>query len=1065
MPSTEIPPFTSYANSPLSDLLKKTLKDIADIKRKYQKGERSNEALKATTQVESTEILLKTLHEKIFPLFSEGKTPSIFWNLPTLISSVLSLRATKKSINAEETALIKKMGEKLTHYVEEAQKKEPPLTTSIIEMIEEDKQTLFKLAHSKTPTKGLDDILETFKTQLSALDLESFRGDTPRLTQHIMYHLNLELLTPRHPMTYELMVVMKRLLKNAPDDLSEIASFFDPKVATELLTLPVPASLLKKFTRTTRVQHLWNSEITTPSYSYRLERESLLSDEDHQTVYTETRDFSKEYLQKRNSLLNMWVMPTLHRYLALYGEKHSKTYPEAFDVIKTGINDIKSDAARAELVAQLAEHEFKAITDLYEERTKAYQLFISAAFPPIESELQTHIQTLQTFIDELKTKRKAYFSTTVSVLLNDPGKEAMLALFHKHKEQLLDVEYAKHPLPGEIQCATEGKQALPGPLVSIRNKLITTIDESIATLKAQCNDLCQKQQALGNEAGQKCLDEHFTNIFKAIGEQQLIDNLEIAANDLFLLKEQHKTLTTEMDNIQTEIRAFPTPLTADIKLKIETFKTLQKSCRLLHLQIKAAVHALDKNTAAQTENKAYEELLNKETEAIEEERTSNAARAIEISNERHALEAAHTALNDKLNAFITDIKLLENNFNEHSSELLPLVKRLEKTTHNIDTLTAQENHLKAHKERLSLLFTHIDKLNRLKNTLHQQKHTAESISQLKIDLFSLSKKVVDTLSALEDAEKNNDLLPTSLGAERASQGYYLTGIRAIQRLVDALKTTLERLSKEIAKPLQIAQQKHLISAAGNDLEHYLVKRSMRYNVKDFFSEQDRRARKAYIETLQRELRHYEQTGENAGVLQAIRDNTAKFPGIHLKSLLNKIKASLLEANEPYLANDHRDPEVLGILNHLTATKPTYADSLQLLYSKIELMRQYGLGLTKKSPKCGAEVSALAEQLKLDLHLFIINNHNTPGAVPPQEKYEAFKEQFTARLHSKNDIMHEHRNKWLQLLGNILLILFVIPQLIYSKITTGRYAFFFEKQNMKVFDAVEKQAETLTAPAC
>ena len=58
--------------------------------------------------------------------------------------------------------------------------------------------------------------------------------------------------------------------------------------------------------------------------------------------------------------------------------------------------------------------------------------------------------------------------------------------------------------------------------------------------------------------------------------------------------------------------------------------------------------------------------------------------------------------------------------------------------------------------------------------------------------------------------------------------------------------------------------------------------------------------------------------------------------------------------------------------------------------------------------------------------------------------------FKARLHSKDDVLSNHKSSWGVIVTNIVLSVATLCKLAYSKITTGRASFFF--------DQTEKQKE-------
>lgn len=94
--------------------------------------------------------------------------------------------------------------------------------------------------------------------------------------------------------------------------------------------------------------------------------------------------------------------------------------------------------------------------------------------------------------------------------------------------------------------------------------------------------------------------------------------------------------------------------------------------------------------------------------------------------------------------------------------------------------------------------------------------------------------------------------------------------------------------------------------------------------------------------------------------------------------------------------------------------------LSNLYNKIELMEQYGKQLKDEGAhEKGVAAIHLADVLKTKLDNFL---SNVSKSKPTQERIDAFKEDFTIKLHENDELMHSHRALWKPIIVNILIAL-------------------------------------------
>lgn len=239
------------------------------------------------------------------------------------------------------------------------------------------------------------------------------------------------------------------------------------------------------------------------------------------------------------------------------------------------------------------------------------------------------------------------------------------------------------------------------------------------------------------------------------------------------------------------------------------------------------------------------------------------------------------------------------------------------------------------------------------------------------------------------------------------------------------------------------------------LEDYLKNRNRRYAISDALSI-DGKLRVAFIGILLEKLDTYYLTGDKAPVIKAITTHISKFPGHNLQAILNKITIDLLDFDQQIPASFTDLPagaedlatlhtNAMGLLTNLTDDQPEYVQVMTNLYEQINHMRDYGTKLTEANASCAVDVSKLADQLQADVDHFVL----AQATLPTKASYTNFKIQFTARLHSQDDAMSTHREAWKPILGNILIGVVTLGvaigiQLAYSKLSTGRAAFFFDE---------------------
>ena len=1169
MPPKTISSYTTYAASPLSHLLAETLKNIAAIKLKYSAANPKTtpeHQKKAAVLVNHTETLLKILHKDILPKFNNGEAPSL-WSFIPSIPDLIKLRALKNKIYAQEKMLIAQISQQLYAIISRAEQAQGKnLTETINDHLEQGKETLFNSAPKKSHSE-LDVILQTMKIQISALNLEGYRTEaeaktnTTAIFNHIIQHLNLELYTPHHPMTYELMETMVELINNAPENIVDIFTFFNPEIVPDMTSNGLIAGPLKKEAGIHKIVHLQNIETGPHSYFFELTKGELPTNGTKGvTTYVETRDLKAEYTEERSRLLNDIAVPTTRRYLAKYGVQHMKDMPVAEPVIQKGFNRIKSDVARLNILQTLASAERQSIlTPVLALAATSEPFFkLNTTFSITDFEgLHLSYQNLRA---ALVRKRTSYESLTIDALLQTPDNTTIRATFVEHQNALLDVSYSQKPLPKVVICATEGLQAIGGPAIPIRDLLFSQIDTSLETLKEGLDFITHKIQALQTQSDKETADALYTATLKLINLEDIQQRLDEITKELVSLQERKgllqvklhateaqcaflrptQTITSEnvaqkqqelaelqgqLSERQQPIEQISTALITNAEAITLNLKRMRQNQHLLNLlpEISGILNADLKTTDKKPKIsfKAIDEIINPNTpstkahneflrlvEAIDPDRISSWTNycsrqeaTFERNPPRHEFDLMINALLEGIKTKTTiltvqiqsnheqDVDLkgqtkpLQEQLGRIADECRPISAKaslLEKELSLFNEITRLEEECRAVSSQLEGLAT--DEI----GLVNHQKIPTELlgiiyvINSLKMAIGNASKA---TTSLVDQLKETHGLITkrinnVSIAINKvADVTFYQANLEAITQLlnplglkIDALSALAKQQQALESETLKKEQRKVLVNTSVSQLHEYRKTRAAKYNVKDFFNSTDKRKRHAFIEKLQQQLRDYDESGNNDEVLNSIRDNITRFPGKGLKPLLHGITIALIETKDTLsaikggLAAQHQAAQ--NILATFDPKKTPYAKTMNKLYEKIEFMERYGNKLTKNKDNSGKDVTELAEKLKEDRDRFI-NDHETK--LPTKEKYNEFQEKFMARLHSKDNIMSKHSNKWGPIIGNIALLLLLIPKLIYSKVSTGQCSFFFEttKKN-ELINAIDKQARDLAptiAPAC
>ncbi|KTD42736.1 hypothetical protein [Legionella parisiensis] len=347
-------------------------------------------------------------------------------------------------------------------------------------------------------------------------------------------------------------------------------------------------------------------------------------------------------------------------------------------------------------------------------------------------------------------------------------------------------------------------------------------------------------------------------------------------------------------------------------------------------------------------------------------------------------------------------------------------------------------------DRRNLLSVVSRKLKSIEFTLAVDKQTLRDISSALHTLDELKLKLSNNYD-----ERNNLAEAVALLAQQITQKETVT----IKELTDQA-AELDRQIKTLEKQQEEErdrqekekkeQRKVFAERLAGMLELYINDRNKHYHPKDLFISKDRDIRDQFIKKIGNAenglLKVYVESGNSEAVLKKITTEVDKFPGVKMQATLNKIVVQLMEADaKPEAVEDYsgKVEQVLLTFERKEGCQKEYALKMRGLYEKIAGITTFAEDLSEQEKEI---INQLSGDLKNDVDQFIYQNRDD---IPEKEAYQKFKMKVKARLHSQDDLMSEYTS-WPVVLANILFSLATIGKLIYSKVTTGRASFWFDK---------------------
>ncbi|MDP1602205.1 MAG: hypothetical protein Q8M03_02985 [Legionella sp.] len=297
--------------------------------------------------------------------------------------------------------------------------------------------------------------------------------------------------------------------------------------------------------------------------------------------------------------------------------------------------------------------------------------------------------------------------------------------------------------------------------------------------------------------------------------------------------------------------------------------------------------------------------------------------------------------------------------------------------------------------------------------------------------------------------------------EDENKGKVLETLKAARKNAEDQLTEAERANNAIGECIK--ERLAVTESLSLSLDTYLQERARKYKPKDFFISKDKTARADFITALNTDLKNYQESGDNSELLQSIREGMSRFPGIHLKTLLNQCLVAVNDMDRKIVSPVTIDFDFDAYHQATKASldpNSAYFAKITDLYKQVEKMAKYGTELQKKKDTCAPIVEKLARELRYDIDHFVTTH---PDGLSGDTNYSQFRENFTARLHSQDAAMSVHHNVWKPLLANVLAAAITLGialgiKLIYSKISSGRCSFFME--NTAHLNFIEKMEQSI-----
>lgn len=386
----------------------------------------------------------------------------------------------------------------------------------------------------------------------------------------------------------------------------------------------------------------------------------------------------------------------------------------------------------------------------------------------------------------------------------------------------------------------------------------------------------------------------------------------------------------------------------------------------------------------------------------------------------------------------------------------------------------------------------LETLNELRENLTDtiQSNLTDILNNEQSRLDALGKNL-DSVRFDEASETYHNISSALVDKQQSLAGYPETGIDAISQAISQkepfnkvnnqiqlLKNKRDEVTQKIQKKSaindgiasRIDERTLLAENFRGKLDTYINKREKQYTHKDKFFSGDKQKRNDFINNLKTTLNDYAKNGDDQKILGLIENKKNEFAGFKLQSLLNRLAVAVIDSAKkvPENYDEEQIPAAasktyLQVLNQFKQNgggKAQYADAMADIYNHINALKVYGATLNEADKII---VHDHAQALEARVTAFVLAH---PDELPNQEQTEAFQKEFGLHLHSKDDAMCHHES-WKPFIANIAIAVLTLGiatgiQLISSKMSTGRFAFFCDRsERLARLDKMDELNEELS----
>ena len=443
---------------------------------------------------------LSLLQSTILPKFDDESIPGILGFSGILYQLNAKIKPLIHALQTKEAVFLKKILDYMPSMIADAktlrQRTPSTLTQSLLQALELYNRTPGYLHEGESCPPDLQLLLDTVTEHITALDLESepYREDQALLA-YLQEHFVLTLSTPKHPLLYELLMILLEFLEREPMDLEALMPFFNPKAVPDILQTGPVGVILRAFGAKFELNHRAKDLEQPSAFVYQLTYPHPDADK---TPITEIIDGEAEHRIYREWLLHAAIPPLIRRYLTTNSQHHQRLFPLLIPAVEQGNLRLQGELAREALWRSFTEKELATI----EHTVSTYTAFQRQETPEGLTEaahidwLTSTISSTQGIVRDCENWQAVWHEKSIAYargpfgLLIEPY-EDLRHLKQQSIDRGLDTTYWHIPLPDSVTAVTTGPKAVRGPTILLKLRLDTLIKASSETLQRKQQEFTQ----------------------------------------------------------------------------------------------------------------------------------------------------------------------------------------------------------------------------------------------------------------------------------------------------------------------------------------------------------------------------------------------------------------------------------------------------------------------------------------------------------------------------------------------------------------------------------------------